>query len=76
MATIDNLHSSITSMPREDALNIIRHIRESRKIQKKPPKNSPLAKETKKVRKEIGKMTPEQAAEMLKLLQQIEEATK
>ena len=40
MATIDDLHISITQLPRGEAMQLIYDIRSSRRIQKKKPKKS------------------------------------
>ena len=73
MATIEDLRTSISDMENSEAFNLIKEIRFLRR--QPPPQRAKSAKGSKKgpVKKKdpvnlISKMSPEQAAELLKLL--------
>lgn len=70
MADLESLnYKSITEMSVDESLERIRQLRLSRRTPDKPRK--PSKKLVKKAEKEeaLGKLTPEQAAELLKLLE-------
>ena len=70
MATIEHLRISVSEMPDSDAFNLIKEIRFLRR--QPPPKRSAAPKKRSIKKKDpltiVSKMTPEQAAELLKQL--------
>lgn len=65
MANLDNLNiASLTEMSNDEALEVLRQIRLSRRTPTKPPKSVT----TRQAAKATPKVSDEQAAELLKLL--------
>jgi hypothetical protein len=70
MATLEDLpHKSISDMSTDEAIEHLRQIRLSRRTQKSSPKKEGKRKVVAKATsKAVNQMSPEQAAELLKIL--------
>jgi len=66
MTTIESLNKSITEMSSDEAIEILRQIRLSRRIPVKKQSSATIKKKAKA--KAIPKVNPDQAKELLKLL--------
>lgn len=67
MATIEDLdHKSISEMSTDEAIELLRNIRLSRRTQKKPAKKT--SSKSTKVKKKANDLSPDQAKQLLKLI--------